>query len=317
MSPPWWAAFPPAETRIPCGTGQHLLRWAEGQLSAADHADAEAELVLAALGGDKAECVSLVEAWQAHAGNLDVLVLGPRSPADQLAVTWDRVAELRSASSPWGGAGRGPVMARPAAAIRARRGPMAGRSHRGLSPELQRAQARREEVLSLFALGREFQFRLSAAVAAAWSAGRPGQPAALRPGQPDPARPTLTAALAGRLAPRAAPWCGLDPGQVRASLHEGPGWGTLRLDADSTGPALQVSLPVSWLARVWGPGLAVVGGYLVLDVLDVTWPRAQVLGLRAPGAEPVVLSIGHDGDTGPWCPLPPATGAGGRHSGNG
>ncbi len=100
MTAPWWAGLPPAESQISCGTGQHVLRWADGQLTAADHADAEGELVLAALGGDKSECVALVEAWGAHAGDLDVLALGPRSPADQLAVTWDLVRSLRSVISP-------------------------------------------------------------------------------------------------------------------------------------------------------------------------------------------------------------------------
>jgi len=56
VSAPWWAALCPAQSRISCGTGKHLIRWADGQLTAADHADAEGELVLAALGGDKSEC---------------------------------------------------------------------------------------------------------------------------------------------------------------------------------------------------------------------------------------------------------------------
>jgi hypothetical protein len=300
VTAPWWAALRPAETRISCGTGQHALRWADGRLTAADHPDAEGELVLAALGGDKAECVAVVEAWGAHRDDLDVLALGPRSPADELAVTWDMVQDLRSmlshrqgrmtgrAYSGW--VGRPPV-ARPAAQ-RIRSMPM-----RHLSPEAERVQARRADLLSLFALGRDFQLALAGEVAAAWSAPgrRPGGPATSPPAPAHDlaaARPALTAALTGRLAPVAAAWLGIEPDQVQASPHEGPGWGRAELD----GSTLRAALPVSWLARVWAAGCPVVGGHLVVDVLDAAWPQARVSGLREPGAEPAVLSINHDGE---------------------
>jgi hypothetical protein len=296
VSAPWWAALRPAETRISCGTGQHVLRWADGRLAAADHPDAEGELVLAALGGDKAECVAVAEAWGAHHDDLDVLALGPRSPADELAVTWDMVRDLRSvlghrmgrmggrAASGWmhsGAAGRPPVSR--LAVQRIRSMPM-----RHLSPEAERAQARRADLLSLFALGRDFQLALSGEVAMAWSA--PGSPA---PGRDlAAARPALTAALTGRLAPAAAGWLGIEPGQVHAVPHEGAGWGR----AERDGAALRAALPASWLARVWAAGCPVVDGYLIVDVLDGAWPRARVRGLREPGAEPVVLSIRHEGE---------------------
>ena len=188
MRPPWWAALPAVETRIRCGTGEHVLRWSEGRLHAADHPDAEGELVLAALGGDKAECVAMLEAWGAHADDLDVLALGPRSPADELAVTWELVDELRAAfgrrpgsapmrpgPAPGGGAGTfsasgysaPPRGARPAARV------VRGMPMRRLTPEQERAQARRAELLSLFALGRDFQPRLSAQVVSAWSGDEP------------------------------------------------------------------------------------------------------------------------------------------------
>ena len=100
VRPPWWAALPPAETRIRCGPGEHVLRWADGRLQALDHDDIEGDLVLAALGGDKAGCVAMLEAWGTHADDLDVLALGPRSPADELAVTAELVDELRAALGP-------------------------------------------------------------------------------------------------------------------------------------------------------------------------------------------------------------------------
>lgn len=284
MSVPWWAALPPAESRISCGTGQHLMRWVDGQLTAADHPDAEGELVLAALGGDKSECVAMVEAWGAHAADLDVLALGPRSPADQLTVTWDLVRSLRSAISPQPGRPPSPAQRppRPAAArLRPRSLPM-----RPASPEVRRAQARRAELMGLFALGRPFQLALSGTVAAAWSAG-PG------PGRDlSAARPALAGALTGRLAPAAASWLGIDPGAVSAELHEAPGWGTVEL----AGGTLRAALPVRWLAAVWAAGCPVVDGHLVLDVLAITWPRAQVRALARPGAAPAVLSIRYDGE---------------------
>lgn len=303
MRPPWWAALPAVETRIRCGTGEHVLRWSEGRLHAADHPDAEGELVLAALGGEKAECVALLEAWGAHADDLDVLALGPRSPADELAVTWELVDELRAAfgrrprsvpmrPGPGAGGGPGTVSApgypAPPRAARATARVVRGMAMRRLTPEQERAQARRAELLSLFALGRDFQPRLSAQVVSAWSGDGPSADRR----EPGPARPALVAALTGRLAPAAGPWAGLDPDAVRAVLHDGPGWGR----AERDGPGLRAALPLSWLARVWAPGFPAVGGHLIVDVLAGSWPRVQVLGLPAPGTEPAVLSIQADGE---------------------
>jgi hypothetical protein len=303
VRPPWWAALPAAETRIRCGTGEHVLRWSEGRLNAADHPDAEGELVLAALGGEKASCVAMLEAWGAHADDLEVLALGPRSPADGLAVTWELVDELRTASSRRAGSvpmrpgpasgGRSATFsalsysppsrgARPAARV------VRGMPMRRLTPEQERALARRTELLSLLALGRDFQTRLSAQVVSAWSGGE----TSADPRELGRARPALVAALTGRLAPAAGPWAGLDPEEVRATLHEGPGWGSAERDE----PGLRAALPLSWLARVWAPGFPVVGGHLVVDVLAGSWPRVQVLGLPAPRAEPAVLSIQADGE---------------------
>jgi hypothetical protein len=294
LGPPWWAALPPAEARIRCGTGEHVLRWAEGRLTAADHADAQGELVLAALGGGKAGCVALLEAWGTHAADLDVLALGPRSPADELAVTPELVDELRMAFGPAarsvpmrpGPAAPGPGPLRGGARPGARA--LRGMPMRRLSPEQERARAQRVELLSLFALGRDFQLRLSAQVAAAWSGGSPDGPARDR----RDAQPALAAALAGRLAPAAGPWLGIDPDEIRASLHDGPGWGSTERD----GPGLRAALPLSWLARIWAPGFPVADGHLIVDVLEVSWPRVRVLGLPAPGAEPAVLSIRPDGE---------------------
>jgi len=86
-APPWWAALPPAEVQVGCGDVTHRLRWADGALSALDHPDADGELVLAALGGEQAHCIELLQAWAERSGDLDVLAAGPRSAADAMTVT--------------------------------------------------------------------------------------------------------------------------------------------------------------------------------------------------------------------------------------
>jgi hypothetical protein len=372
-SPPWWALLPPAEAQVTCGEQAHRLRWAEGLLTAVDHPDAEEELVLAALGGDRSECVDLVEWWGSRGDDLEVLAVGPRSAADELTVTPENVGEfgvgqggwiayaplgmgtvtaLRArhtsalhpirlsgpvqAMQPWaqrlpGGMaiygallGRwGPTtLMRRRAAMQAtaamRRQFAAGRSPYGgpvaaaavrtgrvsavrtgrvsgilrqagpgrqFRDQMRRAGERRAELFSLLALGPEFQLRLSATVAAARADG--GRRAAER----DTARPALVAALAGRLAPAAQDWLGVDPGRVDVSLHEGEGWGRLALSGTGRDRRLSAALPAGWLASVWAAGLAVTGGHLIVAVTSAAWPEATVLGVPEPGADPVILKV--------------------------
>jgi hypothetical protein len=55
--------------------------------------------------------------------------------------------------------------------------------------------------------------------------------------------------------------------------------------------ALRAWLPVGWLADVWACGLAVLSGHLVVAVAEPGYPRARVLALPAPEAEPVTTMI--------------------------
>ena len=151
--------------------------------------------------------------------------------------------------------------------------------------QMRRQSERRTELFSLLALGPEFQLRLSATVAAAWADG--GGRAAGR----DAGRPALVAALAGRLAPAAQAWLGVDPGRVDVSLHEGEGWGRLALSGTGRDRGLSAALPVGWLASVWAAGLAVTGGHLIVAVTAAAWPEATVLGVPEPGADPVILKV--------------------------
>jgi hypothetical protein len=165
-----------------------------------------------------------------------------------------------------------------------------GGSLRGIRPGpvrdgMDRAAARRAELLSLLALGAEFQFRLSATVAAAWADG------GSRAGDRSAGRPALAAALTGRLAPAAQSWLGIDPAQVEVAPHEEEGWGRLALSGTGGGRGLRAALPVGWLASVWAAGLAVTDGHLIVEIREAAWPEATVLGVPEPGAEPVILKV--------------------------
>src|ERR1700721_2994839 len=73
----WFTCLPTCETEVPCGAGRHTVRWEAGSLRLPSHPDVEGELVLAALGGDKARCVEVARAWDRHADDLSVLAIGP------------------------------------------------------------------------------------------------------------------------------------------------------------------------------------------------------------------------------------------------
>lgn len=344
MTGPWWAAFGPAETRVTCEGHQHVIRWADGRLTAASHPDAEGELVMAALGGETARCLEIVQAWGAHDDDLEVLAIGPRSAADVVRAVMPG-DDAEAAPPPWmlrasaaryglwsgpsrpalftstvrarrrrmrtggirithGVIGSRPMISVPLRAVQRRTAAYGGtpslgvgRGSRWQNPAQERAEARLSELRMLFALGPELQWRLSGAVAAAWSDGRPGRDRAA-------ARPALTAALAGRLAPAAQAWLGADPDRVEVTVHDGAGWGELAAAPAGTGeaPGLTAALTAGWLARVWAPGLALVAGRLVVAVPEAQWPRARVLALPAPGTEPAPMDV--QWEAGQWRPVP-------------
>jgi hypothetical protein len=306
----WYDCLPPAEASLPCGDGTHVLRWEAGRLSLPAHPDAEAELILGALGGGEPACLTLAQTWDRHLGDLTVLTAGPRGHADTVPITWDQVERLRT-SSP--AAGRFSGTGTSARARASRSGPHLPRTlgysaGRAAAPggtarwraapgradgELATETERRFEVLRLMALGPAFQFRLSGAVAASWAADSRAQERSRH-------QPALAAALTSRFAPVAAEWLGIDPAAVTITPHEGPGWGSLTLtgtrgtsaagDADRD-QRLTGSLPVRWLSEVWACGLALTDGHLTVAVEQGGCPHARVLALPAPGAAPVSLDV--------------------------
>jgi hypothetical protein len=279
----WFDCLPSCEAQVPCGAGRHTVRWEAGSFRLPAHPDAAGEIVLAALGAELAGCVELVQVWGRHTSDLSVLAVGPRGPADQILVGWDDVAAAATAASSLPGAppGRqgpgGPGrVASHSRLVFAR----AAAGRKQMQEELDQASLRRTDMLSLLALGYQFQVRLA------------GQVIAAHADQPDErARPALVAAITGRLALVAQDWLGIDPDQVSVALHTGSGWGTTELTGSGAQRRLRVSLPAWWLARVWACGLALTGGHLVVAVERAGWPDARVLGLRAPGAEPVPLDV--------------------------
>jgi hypothetical protein len=283
---PWFTCLPSCETEVPCGAGRHTVRWEAGSLQLPSHPDAEGELVLAALGGEKARCIELAEAWARHTGDLSVLAIGPRGPADEIAVDWDDVVAAAQAE-PGPRPIRVPGLASPPGPTLAR---MSAR-HRQMQEERLATHRRRTDILSLLALGYGFQVRLIGQVAAAHAARAGGEQV----------RPALVAAIAGRLALVAEEWLGIDPDQVVVSLHQTPSWGSTELTGYGAARRLRVSLPAGWLASVWACGLARVGRYLVVAVDQPGWPDARVLGLRTPGAQPEPLDVhASSGDVPHW-----------------
>ncbi len=302
---PWWRALPAAETWVPCGDGTHPVRWADGQLSLPAHGDPEAEAVLAALGGEKAACLEVADAWHRHAADLAVLAVGPRAPDDDVGVSWEDVQEFREnrlgsryarrmpgagLAAPRPGRASGRPMSRPMIPAGGMMGG-AGGFGVGPSPELERLRAERLELLTLLALGPAFHLALSGTVAASFAPG--GSRVAEGPDH----RPELEVALTGRLAPAAEAWLGVDPDLVDVRLPTGDrgenekDWGELELAGSAAGPRLHAALPVAWLATVWAPGLAVVGRHLVVAVEQAAYPEATVLAVAAPGRDPVRLTV--------------------------
>jgi hypothetical protein len=288
----WFESLPPAEAAVPCGSGTHIVRWEAGQLILPAHPDAEAELVLGALGGEKPACVALTETWARHAADLTVLATGPRYAADTVSIGWDQVAEQR-ASLPggWPQAVSVPTATLPrrspaGSAPGGRKVPrrlIYGSAGPGIE-EARRRQVERIELLELLALGAGFQFRLAGTVTSAWA----------EPGRADERiahRPALTAALTGRFALGARDWLGINPDAVIVTPHEGPGWGALAITGTGAGRRLRASLPVGWLAEVWACGMAVTGGHLVVAVEKPGYPLARVLALPAPDAGPVAITV--------------------------
>lgn len=252
----WWAGLPAAQAAVSCGGQEHRLRWQAGELRALDHADADAERILAALGGQRCCCVDMLDAWHRHATDLRVLVLASRGPADQLS------------PQPTPARPGGASVARQAGGltlVRARGGPA---SSSASSASFTHPNARRRpahpapataepeyELIELLQLGGSLPDRLAATVAANWST---------RLGQPDEvtkrAHAKLHAALYGRATASLRAWLGEQALPVDLEMIDGRR--QPRLSQHEAG--ISAELPFGWLVDVWAKGLAVTAGRFCL-----------------------------------------------------
>jgi hypothetical protein len=282
----WFLSLPPCVAQVPCGHSEHALRWHAGTLELLAHPDPEAERVLAALGGEPANCVRVAEIWDRHAEDPRVLQIGPRGPADTITVGWDQIPkpgdEQRTAWAKLAGSGPAP--------------PGLRRSHRTavrpLRTDIERLrhglQRSITDLVTLLALGPGLAFRLSGQVAAAHAA---------RPSAEN--RPALAAAIQGRLAPLADDWLGIDPDHVVVLPHQPGEPPAVELTRTGADLRLRVRMPAEWLASVWACGLGLVEQHLVLATVRPGWPDARVLALPWPGKDPVLLDVhGTAGESG-------------------
>jgi len=250
MSTPWWTGLAPVETVVACGDERHRVRWAEGTLSVLDHVHPEGERTLAALGGTSCACIEILDAWQRHREDLDVLLLGSRGSTDPLQPLQDQPRFQPLIARPRRPAGRG--------------GPPAGWV--AYSPS-QGGAEEGDDLAQLLRLPTPLPSRLAATVAAAWS-----QRLADGDERAVAAMPMLRAALAGRALAALDQWIGLGSGDdVR--LAEAP---TAGRDEDDS---VRLDLPFSWLVDVWARGFAIVADRFCLSATLTgpgTWTLATV-----------------------------------------
>lgn len=265
----WWKSLSPAQAPVECGGERHRLHWEDGILRALDHADAESERTLAALGGQSCTCLDLIQAWEHHRDDLRVLVLGSRGPTDLLAVHDDASAQL-GVSAPQmvtggvafaGSASRAPVrrVQRMSAMGRRRTSGWTAYAPAGGFPRppgrMSQKACAENELLALLGLGGGLPERLVATVAAAW---KERLQQSRRP--PAQSHAQLQAALHGRVFAAMRSWLG-------ASGPESQ----LRMIGENGKPKLipedayiRAELPFGWLSDVWAPGLATIWGRFCL-----------------------------------------------------
>lgn len=252
----------PATALVECADAQHRLVWQDGVLTAADHRDPDRERALTALGGEAYRCLQLLDVWDRHADDLDVLVLASRGAADRLAVS-DEAAGHHHVHGR-----QGHVRYHSFASL--------GTLHAGFGASASASASGDLQLVDVLRLGGGLPDRLVAQVVAAWSARLAHGDDAV-----EAARPRLHAALYGRFAAVVREWLG-EPG-LRIDLESSEPGSTAVLHRTDSG--LDVRLPFAWLADVWLPGLAVVADRLVvsatqphpdrveLDTLDRTLAR--------------------------------------------
>jgi hypothetical protein len=261
MSSDWWAGLAPVELPIRCGHGQHRLSWSGGGLVALDHPDGDRERALAALGADPFPCLDILDSWDRHADDLDVLALASRGPGDRV-IADDAAPE---GTHPVGMSGYASAIAvahvRPQSRVGQASfgwfgsGPPPGRPRRGGW-----AMANTDdEIGRLLQLGGGLADRLVSTVIAIWAARIDAADERIAD-----AYPQLRAAVYGRLVSTVRSWTGgsdlvrltlLSSGEAAAVSRDGEG--------------VRISVAFSWLRDVWSRGLATIFGQLCLSASPI------------------------------------------------
>ena len=271
--PAWWAAVAPATTDVDCGGERHELRWEAGQLHLPHHPDVEAERTLGALGADVPTCLRLREAWATHSTDPALVTLGRRPGEADLGFATDSALLLAP-----------PLHTPP------RR------------PDRSGGRDRRDDLVALLSLPVAFVDRL-ALTAMADAADR----------WPDPAfRERHGLRLGASLAARAGPALRRlgahlarpdEPVTVHATPAPPAGRTWIRAERTSEGLEITASLPLSWLARVWGPGLSEPDGRFVLALRrtgEVDVAEWMAIGIDRWEVERRPAALERDADTGAW-----------------
>ncbi len=285
MTKPWWQNHPPAEMCVDCSGQQHQVRWQDGGLVLLDHNDPEGERTLAALGGDKCECVEILGSWERHLDDLRLLVLASRGAGDQIIhIDGPLLGSARAGPAIlFGGQPQNRLMRAVTSSTRG----WVSRAPQSL-PSIVFGPAGivdQDEVLSLLRLGGGLLERLVATVLAVWT-----ERVSIGDERVTTERAALTAALHGRATTALRSWLNepdlvitlemIDPSDP-AELIRGP-------------EGILVRLPFSWLIDVWARGVSVVLGRFATKVLDSEDHRQRVLTVSPDlrDVRPVTISIG-------------------------
>jgi hypothetical protein len=222
-------------------------------LTAPAHPDAERERALSALGADPTPCVQILDAWNEHSADLDVLMLASRGPSDRIN-EWRPHGEGHPATAAFafGRQGSGPHTYRALSSVvtgsSGVTGWWAGSSMRPRRYVDYEGAGSGSGLFLLLSLGFGLPHRLSATVIATWA--ERVESGDERAGA---ATPALDAALYGRVRTTLLPWLGAAATVQLTMLPPGTDPGVGRDGAD-----IRAELPFAWLRDVWANGFAVI-----------------------------------------------------------
>ena len=265
--PAWWEGHAPIDVGLLVGTGPaerdvHRLRWAEGTMSALEHADLDSELALAALGGGRCLCLDVVSLWRHEEHGLDVLAAARRHPDEHIVVDDYTVREADAALRRWS-QHRAAIVDQLRVA-----GDTAGITRiEAVAAQAETAVRRRLGLVRLLALEPALVDRLQLTALA--SAEVRWFDEGFRHANED----RLAAALVGRAGP-ALTAAGLFPQRIELAA---PG-AEVEVNSDVA------RFPLSWLTNVWGRGVAVDNGRIVAEVTEVL-DDGKVLAVRGVGRQ--------------------------------